>query len=44
MLHFDKFVTEGNEMADELAKTGAILDEDYAAGVRGGVCSLAVRC
>ena len=27
MSHFEKFVTEGNEKADELAKAGAMLDE-----------------
>ena len=27
MSHFEKFVTEGNEKADELAKEGAMLDE-----------------
>ena len=46
MSHFEKFVTEGNEKADELAKEGALLDggqsEIYAAGKRGGVRSLAV--
>ena len=26
MSHFESFVTEGNEKADELAKAGAILD------------------
>ena len=26
---FEKFVTEGNEKADELAKAGAMLDEGY---------------
>ena len=48
---FEKFVTEGNEKADELAKEGALLDEVFfgrsygknnAAGKRGGVCSIAV--
>ena len=29
---FDKFVAEGNEKADELAKAGALLDE----GLYGG--------
>ena len=27
MSHFEKFVTEGTEKADELANAGAILDE-----------------
>ena len=27
MSHLEKFVTEGNEKADELAKAGAMLDE-----------------
>ena len=31
MSHFEKFVTEGNEKADELAKEGAMLDEGYMA-------------
>ena len=52
MSHFEKFVTEGNEKADELAKEGAMLDEGFMAeartknglaGARRGVCSLAVR-
>ena len=45
---FERFVTEGNEKAHELAKAGAMLDEgvhrgnkseNCAAGKRGGVCS-----
>ena len=51
MSNFEKFVTEGNEKADELAKVGAMLDEDFMAELRAktvqqerkGVCSLAVR-
>ena len=31
MSQFEKFVTEGNEKADELAKAGAMLDEGYMA-------------
>ena len=31
MSHFEKFVTEGNEKADELAEAGAILDEGFMA-------------
>ena len=34
MSHFEKFVTEGNEKADELAKTGAMLDEGFIAEAR----------
>ena len=34
MSHFEKFVTEGNEKADELAKVGAMLDEGFRAEVR----------
>ena len=29
MSHFGKFVTEGNEKADDLAKEGAMLDEGF---------------
>ena len=31
MSNFEKFVTEGNEKADELAKAGAIWDERFVA-------------
>ena len=31
---FEKFVTEGNEKADELAKAGAMLDEGFMAEAR----------
>ena len=34
MSHFEKFLTEGHEKADELAKEGAILDEGFIAEVR----------
>ena len=34
MSHCDKFVTEGNEKADELAKAGAMLDEGFMAEAR----------
>ena len=34
MSHFEKFVTEGNEKADELAKEGALLDQGFMAGAR----------
>ena len=29
MTHFERFVTEGNEKADELAKAGAMMDEGF---------------
>ena len=35
MSHFEIFVTEGNEMADELANAGAMLDEGFY-GTRKG--------
>ena len=34
MSQFEKFVTEGNEKADDLANTGAILDEGFMAEAR----------
>ena len=34
MLHFDKFVTEGDEKADELAKNRSNLDEGFMAEAR----------
>ena len=34
MSHFEKFVTEGNEIADELAKAGAMFDEGFTAEAR----------
>ena len=34
MSHFENFVTEGNEKADELAKSGAILDHGFMAEAR----------
>ena len=34
MSHFENFVTEGNEKADELAKAVATLDEGFMAQVR----------
>ena len=34
MSHLEKFVTEGNEKADELAKEGAMLDEGFMAEAR----------
>ena len=50
MTQCERFVTEGNEKADELAKAGAMMDEGSMAEARaetmkhegGGVCSLAV--
>ena len=52
MTNFQRFVTEGNEKADELAKAGAMLDEGFMAEARTEtmkqkrerekVCSLAV--
>ena len=53
MSQFEKFVAEGNEKADELAKAGAMLDEGFMAEARaktvqqeresGSVCGLAIR-
>ena len=34
MTHFEKFVAEGNEKADELAKAVAMLDEGFMAETR----------
>ena len=34
MSHYEKFVTEGNEKADELVKEGALLDEGFMAEAR----------
>ena len=34
MSHFEKFVTEGNEKADDLAKAVAMLDEGFMAQAR----------
>ena len=34
MTEIERFVTEGNEKADELAKAGAMLDEGFMAEVR----------
>ena len=34
MSHFEKFVTDGNEKADQLAKARAILDEGFMAQAR----------
>ena len=50
MTQFERFVIEGNEKADELAKEGAIMDEGFMAEVtavtvkqdRGSVRSLAI--
>ena len=35
MLHLEKFVTEGNEKADDLAEAGSMLDEGFMAEARG---------
>ena len=34
MSQFERFVTEGDEKADELAKAGAMLDEGFMAEAR----------
>ena len=34
MSHFEKFVTDGTEQADELAQAGAMLDEGFVAEAR----------
>ena len=34
MTQFERFVTEGDEKADELAKEGATMDEGFKAEVR----------
>ena len=34
MSHFENFVTEGNEQADDSAKVGALLDEGIMAEAR----------
>ena len=34
MSHFEKFVTEGNEKAEDLAKEGVLLDEGFMAQTR----------
>ena len=34
MTQFERFVTEGNEKADELAKTGSMMDEGFMAEAR----------
>ena len=34
MTKIERFVTEGNEKADELAKAGAMLDEGFTAEAR----------
>ena len=34
MTQFGRFVTEGNEKADELAKAGAMMDEGFMAEAR----------
>ena len=50
MTKFERFVTEGNEKADEMAKAGAMMDESFMAEARaetmkkdgGGVCGFPV--
>ena len=52
MTKIERFITEGNEKADELAKAGAMLDEGFMAEARAetvkkerervGVCSFAI--
>ena len=37
MLQLDKFVTEGNEKGDELAKAGAMLDQGFMAEARAKI-------
>ena len=52
MSHFEKFVTDGIEKADELAKAGAILDEGFMAETRAKtvqqereeVCAASFHC
>ena len=34
MLHFERFITEGSDKADEFAKAGAMLDEGFMAEAR----------
>ena len=34
MMQFERFVTEGNEKADELAKAGAMMDDGFMAEAR----------
>ena len=34
MTHFEKFVFDGNEKADELAKEGAMMDKSFMAEAR----------
>ena len=36
MSQFEKFVSEGNEKADDLAKARAMLDEGYVAEAKAG--------
>ena len=39
MSHFEIFVTEGNEMADEMANAGAMLDKGSKGTRKGNYCS-----
>ena len=43
MSHFEKFVTEGNEKADELARAGAKLDEGFMAEARAKTSAAGAR-
>ena len=43
MSQFQKFVADGNETADELAKAGAMLDEGIIAQTRAKNCSAGTR-
>ena len=40
MTQFEKFVTEGNEKADDLAKAGAMLDEGFVVEARAKTMQL----
>ena len=40
MSHFERFITEGNVKADELAKAGARLDEGFMAETRAKTVQL----
>ena len=40
MTKIERFVTEGNEKADELAEAGAMLDEGFMAEVRAATLKL----
>ena len=44
MTKLERFVTEGNEKADELAKAGAMLDEGFIAEARAEAAMKQERC